>query len=234
MIIEYFFMLGNSCTDYECDSSTYQHGVSCTAQCDNGNVASVCSCFDTKGIIMIMRESCVWQTDQPCLAKPVEEDMQSVQDEEKLPDIPTCPVLLSEEYREWQCSNSVLISGTICYARCATGFKILSGYEPVMRVDCHCVGEQCGWRQSNAAQKKVLVLPHAKVADDGILYPTCVGVAAEEQENKFCGELMPISNGFFHCTNGNQMQSKCKVQCNHGFVLNANFAHVGILSCRQM
>ena len=211
MIIEYFFMLGNSCTDYECDSSTYQHGVSCTAQCDNGNVASVCSCFDTKGIIMIMRESCVWQTDQPCLAKPVEEDMQSVQDEEKLPDIPTCPVLLSEEYREWQCSNSVLISGTICYARCATGFKILSGYEPVMRVDCHCVGEQCGWRQSNAAQKKVLVLPHAKVADDGILYPTCVGVAAEEQENKFCGELMPISNGFFHCTNGNQMQSKCKV-----------------------
>ena len=106
-------------------------------------------------------------------------------------------------------------------------FKLLvrPGFEPIMDAHCNCNrNAECVWHQKKSGIKKVIMLPNAEIGPDGLIHPQCIKGSVES--DILCPDLPEISNGFVHCNNGNIPQSRCKIQCNHGFVLNGNSGHV--------
>lgn len=141
--------------------------------------------------------------------------------------VQSCDPIFSGPNVTWRCSNSPAISGTTCYAKCTSSHYLSPGYEPITHAECQCdIQGDCTWNQTKAAVKKVLTLVTATIADDGLIHPQCV--EGEIESGVTCPEIAVIPNAIYHCTAENRQQSRCKIQCNHGFVLNGNTAHVRI------
>jgi len=206
-----------------CESAqSVAHEETCAIECNagftkNGTDFLTCSCFYAIGIIKVARDECEWEEELPTCSQ---DGVQVATFSDAV-----CPPLPDLDHGTWQCPGGGhnALDLTDCYATCDAD-HVTNYHSSIAHFTCTCNGDLCHWRQNPRGVNQVddvgLVITtfDEEIFAAEYVWPVCEQVP-EGDELKFCDNLPKVEGGRFQCTNQYATDSRCKLNCDVGYVV---------------